>query len=181
MEDDAGATAAYFVISEDNIRREIALPWVASGSDAESSAPEGAFLLSSTHPRAYGNFARIFARYVRAEHLLTVEEAVRRLTSLPADDLSLVDRGRLRTGAFADIVIFDPDAFQDHSTYENPMQFATGVEQVFVNGKLALKDGEPTGAATGRAVRGRALTGAEGGGCRASSKDWTWIDQPPAN
>lgn len=180
IEDDAGASAAYTFISEDNIAREFALPWVSSGSDAESSAPEGVFLLSSTHPRAYGNFARIFAKYVRKEHVVSVQEAVRKLTSLPADVLSLADRGRLRAGAFADVVIFDPKTFQDHSTYVKPLQYATGVTDVFVNGKLALKDGEPTGAPTGRVVRGRAWTGTlGGGGCRASSKDWTWIDQPP--
>jgi N-acyl-D-amino-acid deacylase len=179
IEDDAGASLAYTFISEDNIPRQLALPWVSSGSDAESSAPEGVFLLSSTHPRAYGNFARLFAKYVRDEHVLSVEEAVHRLTALPADVLSLADRGRLRAGAFADIVIFDPQAFQDHSTYEKPLQYATGVTDVFINGKLALLDGEPTGAGTGRVVRGRAWTGARGGGCRASSKDWSWIDQPP--
>jgi N-acyl-D-amino-acid deacylase len=179
IEDDAGASLAYTFISEDNIPRQLALPWVSSGSDAESSAPEGVFLLSSTHPRAYGNFARLFAKYVRDEHVLSVEEAVHRLTALPADVLSLEDRGRLRAGAFADIVIFDPQAFQDHSTYEKPLQYATGVSDVFINGKLALRDGEPTGEATGRVVRGRAWTGARGGGCRASSKDWSWIDQPP--
>jgi N-acyl-D-amino-acid deacylase len=179
IEDDAGAGSAYTVISEDNIPRQIALPWVSSGSDAESSAPEGVFLLSSTHPRAYGNFARIFAKYVREEHVLSVEEAVRKLTTLPAGVLSLTDRGRLAKGAFADIVIFDPKTFQDHSTYAKPMQYATGVTDVFVNGKLALKDGEPTGNLTGRVLRGRAWTGVSGGGCRASSKDWTWIDSPP--
>ena len=179
IEDEAGIGVAYTFISEDNIRRQIVLPWVSFASDAESSAPEGVFLLSSTHPRAYGNFARIFAKYVRDEHLLTVEEAVRKLTSLPADVLSLTDRGRLKVGAFADIVIFDPKTFQDHSTYVKPMQYATGVTDVIINGKLALKDGQPTGVATGRVLRGRAWTGAPGGGCRASSKDWTWSDQPP--
>jgi N-acyl-D-amino-acid deacylase len=181
IEDDAGAGAAYTIINEDNIPQQLALPWVSSGSDAESSAPEGVFLLSSTHPRAYGNFARIFAKYVRDEHVVSVEEAVRKLTSLPADVLSLADRGRLRKGAFADIVIFDPKTFQDHSTYAKPMQYATGMSDVFINGRLALKDGEPTGAHTGRVLRGRAWTGAAGGGCRASSKAWTWIDQPPAH
>jgi N-acyl-D-amino-acid deacylase len=176
IEDDAGEAfeVAYTFVSEDNMPRQLALPWVSSGSDAESSAPVGVFLLSSPHPRAYGNFARIFAKYVREEHVLPVEEAVRRLTSLPADVLSLDDRGRLRAGAFADVVIFDPNTFQDHSTYEKPMQYATGVTDVFINGKLALKDGQPTGTATGRVVRGRAWTGAQGGGCRASSKAWTW-------
>ena len=179
IEDDAGAGAAYTIISEDNIPRELVLPWVSSGSDAESSAPEGVFLLSSTHPRAYGNFARIFAKYVRQEHVLSVEEAVRKLTSLPADVLSLTDRGRLRQGAYADIVIFDPKTIQDHSTYAKPMQYATGVTDVLINGKLALRDGEPTGNLPGRILRGRAWTGAPGGGCKASAKDWRWIDQPP--
>jgi N-acyl-D-amino-acid deacylase len=181
IEDDAGVSMAYTFISEANIGREIVLPWVSFASDAESSAPEGVFLLSSTHPRAYGNFARIFAKYVRDEHLMPVEEAVRKLTSLPADVLSLKDRGRLRSGAFADLLIFDLKTIQDHSTYAKPMQYATGVTDVFVNGVLALKDGEPTGASTGRVLRGRAWTGVPGGGCRASSKDWAWIDQPPGH
>jgi N-acyl-D-amino-acid deacylase len=179
LEDDAGIQIAYTFISEDNIRRQIVLPWVSFASDAESSAPEGVFLLSSTHPRAYGNFARIFAKYVRDERLLTVEEAVRKLTSLPANVLSLTDRGRLQAGAFADVVIFDPKTVQDHSTYVKPMQYATGVSDVIINGKLALKDGQPTGTATGRVLHGRAWTGAAGGACRASSKDWTWTDQAP--
>lgn len=179
IEDEAGETLAYTFISEDNIPRQLALPWVSLGSDAESSAPEGAFLLSSTHPRAYGNFARLFAKYVREKHVLSVEEAVRRVTALPADVLSLGDRGRLRAGAYADLVLFDPNTFQDHSTYEKPLTYATGVSEVWVNGKLALHDGQPTGTPSGRVVRGRAWTGAPGGGCRASSKDWTWTDQPP--
>ena len=178
MEDAAGEEAAYTFISEDNIPRQLALPWVSSGSDAESSAPEGVFLLSSTHPRAYGNFARIFAKYVREEHVLPVEEAVRRLTSLPAQVLSLHDRGRLRTGAFADVVLFDPATFQDHSTYANPLLYATGVSDVLINGRFALKEGIPTGVPTGRVIRGRAWKGAPGGGCRASAKDWQWVDQP---
>ncbi len=174
IQDDAGVGAAYTIISEQNIEKQIVLPWVSSGSDAESSAPEGVFLLSSTHPRAYGNFARLFARYVREDHLLSVQEAVRKLTSLPADVLSLKDRGRLKVGGFADVVIFDPATFQDHSTYAKPMQYATGVTDVFINGKEALKDGEPTGALPGRILRGRAWTGAPGGGCRPSSKDWAY-------
>jgi N-acyl-D-amino-acid deacylase len=176
LEDDAGDldTVAYTFISEDNIPRQIVLPWVSFGSDAESSAPEGVFLLSSAHPRAYGNFARLFAKYVRDGHVLTVEQAVRKLTSLPADVLSLADRGRLRRGAFADIVIFDPQAFQDHSTYERPLQYATGVTDVFVNGRLALENGEPTGVTTGRVIRGRAWVGAPRGGCRESSNEWSW-------
>lgn len=179
IEDDAGVGAAYTIISEENIARQIVLPWVSSGSDAESSAPEGVFLLSSTHPRAYGNFARLFAKYVREERLLSVQEAVRKLTSLPADVLSLEARGRLKAGNFADVVIFDPARIQDHATYQKPMQYATGVTDVFINGQLALKDGEPTGAHSGRILRGRAWTGAGGGGCRKSASDWTWMDQPP--
>jgi len=179
IEDEAGAGAAYTIISEENIPRQLVLPWVSSGSDAESSAPEGVFLLSSTHPRAYGNFARLFAKYVREQHVFTVEEAVRRLTTLPANVLSLADRGRLKAGAFADVVIFDPKTIQDHATYAQPMQYASGVSDVIINGKLALKDGQPTGVATGRVLRGRAWTGVPGGGCKPSSKQWTWIDQPP--
>ena len=176
LADDAGDLddVAYTFISEENIPREIALPWVSFGSDAESSAPEGPFLLSSTHPRAYGNFARLFAKYVRDEHVITVEEAVRRLTSLPADVLSLSDRGRLRKGAYADLVIFDPQAIQDHSTYQKPLQFATGVTDVFINGQAALLNGRPTGATPGRIIRGRAWTGHPGGGCRNSAKEWKW-------
>ncbi|MDE2137110.1 MAG: D-aminoacylase [Gammaproteobacteria bacterium] len=179
IEDDAGVGAAYTIISEENIERQIVLPWVSSGSDAESSAPEGVFLLSSTHPRAYGNFARLFAKYVREERLLSVQEAVRKLTSLPADVLSLSGRGRLRAGNYADVVVFDPANIQDHATYRKPMQYATGVSDVFINGQLALRDGAPTGAHSGRVLRGRAWTGAGGSGCRKSASEWTWIDQPP--
>jgi N-acyl-D-amino-acid deacylase len=178
IEDGAGEYVAYDFISEDNIRREIVLPWVSFGSDEAASAPEGAFLLSSSHPRGYGNFARIFAKYVREEHLLSVEEAVRKLTTLPANVLALTDRGRLRAGAYADVVIFDANTFQDRATYKEPQRYAAGVTDVFVNGKLALKNGEPTGSPTGRVVHGRAWRGAPGGGCRSSSGDWTWIGDP---
>jgi N-acyl-D-amino-acid deacylase len=174
IEDGTRVGVAYFLMSEDNVRRQISLPWVSFGSDEQGDAPEGVFLLSAAHPRAYGNFARVFAKYVREEHALSIEEAVRRMTSLPADNLSLQDRGRLRPGAFADIVVFDPASIQDHATYQNSHQLSTGVSEVIVNGKLALKDGKPTGAATGRVVRGRAWTGAAGGGCRRSAADWTW-------
>jgi len=179
IENGADPFVAYTLISEDNIRHQVAIPWVSFGSDAEASAPEGAFLLSSTHPRAYGNFARLLARYVRDEHALSLAAAIRKLAALPADVLSLKDRGHLRAGAFADVVIFDPDKIQDHATYQQPLQYATGVSDVFVNGQLALKDGVPTGSHSGRALRGRAWTGVAGGGCRASSADWRWIDQPP--
>ena len=174
IEDGSRVGVAYFLMSEDNVRREVPLPWVSFGSDEEGAAPEGVFLLSAPHPRAYGNFARLFAKYVRQEHALTVEEAVRKLTSLPADNLSLKDRGHLRAGDFADIVVFDPNAMQDHATYDKPHQLSTGVSDVLVNGKFALKDGKPTGVATGRVVRGRAWTGAAGGGCRHAASEWTW-------
>ncbi len=174
IEDGAPRGVAYFLISEANVRRQMSLPWVSFGSDEQGDAPEGVFLLSAAHPRAYGNFARVFAKYVREDHALSTEEAVRRLTSLPADNLSLKDRGRLRTGAFADVVVFDPNTIQDHATYEKSHQLSTGVSYVIVNGKLALKEGKATGAATGKVVRGRAWTGADGGGCRRAPSDWTW-------
>jgi N-acyl-D-amino-acid deacylase len=174
IEDGSRVGVAYFLMSEDNIRRQVALPWVSFGSDEQGDAPEGVFLLSAAHPRAYGNFARVFAQYVRKDHVVSVEEAVRKLTSLPADNLSLKDRGRLKAGDFADVVVFDPNTIQDHATYEKPHQLSTGVSYVIVNGKMAIKDGVPTGAATGRAVRGRAWKGNPEGGCRNSAKDWTW-------
>ena len=174
IEDGSRVGIAYFLMSEDNIRRQVALPWVSFGSDEAGDAPEGVFLLSAAHPRAYGNFARVFAQYVRKDHALSIEEAVRKLTSLPADNMSLPDRGRLKVGAFADVVVFDPNAVQDHATYQKPHQLSSGVSYVIVNGRLAIKGGEPTGAATGRVVRGRAWTGATHGGCRSAAKDWTW-------
>jgi len=174
IEDGSRVGIAYFLMNEDNIRRQVALPWVSFGSDEAGDAPEGVFLLSAAHPRAYGNFARVFAQYVRKDHALSIEDAVRKLTSLPADNLSLPDRGRLKNGAFADIVVFDPATIQDHATYEKPHQLSSGVSYVIVNGKWAIKDGNPTAAATGRVVRGRAWTGAAQGGCRKSAQDWTW-------
>jgi N-acyl-D-amino-acid deacylase len=174
IEDGSRVGVAYFLMSEDNIRRQVALPWVSFGSDEQGDAPEGVFLLSAAHPRAYGNFARVFAQYVRKDHVVSVEEAVRKLTSLPADNLSLKDRGRLKAGGFADVVVFDPNTIQDHATYEKPHQLSTGVSYAIVNGKMAIKDGIPTGAATGRVVRGRAWKGNPEGGCRNSAKDWTW-------
>ena len=174
IEDGSRVEIAYFLMSEENVRRAVALPWVGLGSDASAPAPEGIFLLSAVHPRAYGNFARLFARYVREEKVFTVQEAVRKLTSLPADTLSLEWRGRLRPGAFADVVVFDPSTIQDHATFAAPHQLATGVTHVLVNGKLALRDGAPTGAATGRFVRGRAFRTASAGGCRGSAADWAW-------
>ena len=116
----------------------------------------------------------MFAKYVREDHVLTTQEAVRRLTSLPADNLALKDRGRLRAGAYADVVVFDPATIQDHATFDNPHQLATGVSQVLINGSFAIADGAATRAPTGRVVRGRAWTGAKGGGCRVAAKDWSW-------
>jgi N-acyl-D-amino-acid deacylase len=174
IEDGSRVGIGYFLMSEDNVRREVALPWVSFGSDEGGDAPEGVFLLSAAHPRAYGNFARVFAQYVRKDHALSVEEAVRKLSSLPADNLSLPERGRLHAGAFADAVVFDPNTMQDHATYAKSHQLSTGVSYVVVNGKLAIKEGVATGAATGRVVRGRAWSGYANGGCRAAAKDWNW-------
>ncbi|HTS03449.1 MAG TPA: amidohydrolase family protein, partial [Thermoanaerobaculia bacterium] len=174
VEDGTRVGVAYFLMSEDNVRRQVALPWVSFGSDADAPAPEGAFLLSGEHPRAYGNFARVLAKYARDEKVVTVEDAVRRLSAFPAENLSLTDRGRLKKGYFADVVIFDPKTIQDHATYDKPHQLSTGVENVWINGVQALKDGEATRAPSGRVVRGRAWTGAPHGGCRASSSEWQW-------
>ncbi len=165
---------AYFLMSEENVRRETALPWVSFGSDEGGPAPEGVFLESNNHPRAYGNFARLLAKYVREEHALSLESAIHKLTALPAANLSLAYRGRLNAGDVADVVVFDPAAIADHATYDKPHQLATGVSTVLVNGQLAIDQGKATGAPTGRVVRGRAWTGRAGGGCRASSHDWTW-------
>ncbi len=162
VQDDSRVGTIYFMMSEDNVRRQIALPWVSFGSDAGSLAPEEPFLSSNTHPRAYGNFARLLGRYVRDEGLIPLEEAVRRLTSLPAENLKIVGRGRLAPGYFADIVVFDPATVSDHATFESPHQLATGVRDVFVNGERVLAEGEHTGAIPGRVVRGPGWSGAEG-------------------
>jgi N-acyl-D-amino-acid deacylase len=157
--DDSRVGTVYFLMSEENVRRQIALPWVSFGSDAGSIAPEGVFLKSNPHPRAYGNFSRLLGRYVRDEGIIPLEEAVRRLTSLPAANLKLRRRGTLRPGYFADVVVFDPAAITDHATFEEPHQLATGMKHVFVNGEQVLKDGEHTGATPGRVVRGPGWTG----------------------
>jgi N-acyl-D-amino-acid deacylase len=174
IEDGSRVGIAYFLMSEDNVRKQVALPWMSFGSDEAGDAPEGVFLLSNAHPRAYGNFARVFAQYVRKDHALSIEQAVHQLSTLPADELSLPDRSRLKAGAYADVVVFDAATIQDHATYDKPHQLSTGVKHVIVNGRFALRDGVPTGAATGRVVRGRAWTGAAGGGCRKSASDWSW-------
>jgi len=154
IEDDSRVSTVYFLMSEENVKKQIKLPWVSFCSDAGSLAPEGVFLKSSTHPRAYGNFARLLGKYVRQEKVITLAEAVRRLSSLPAENLKLEKRGKLEKGYYADIVIFDPDTISDHATYEKPHQYATGMVHVFVNGKQVLKDCEHTGAKPGRFVRG---------------------------
>lgn len=154
IEDDSRVGAVYFLMSEENVRKQIALPWMSFGSDAESLAPEGVFLKANPHPRAYGTFARVLGRYVREEKIIPLEEAIRRMTSLPAENLKLDRRGRLKVGYFADVVVFDPAKIQDHATYERPHQYATGVIHVFVNGVPVLRNGEHTGATPGRVVRG---------------------------
>jgi len=154
VEDHTRIGTIYFLMSEDNVRRELQLPWVSFGSDAGAPAPEGVFLKSNPHPRAYGNFARVLGHYARDEKLVPLEEAVRRLTSLPAENLRLKERGRLAPGFFADVVVFDPATVADHATFEAPHQLATGVEHVFVNGVAVLLDGQPRGATPGRVVRG---------------------------
>jgi N-acyl-D-amino-acid deacylase len=144
----------FFLMSEDNVRKQVRLPWVSFGSDAASMAPEDPFTRSSAHPRAYGNFARLLGRYVRDEKLLSLEEAVRRLAALPAQNLGLDRRGRLEPGMFADVVVFDPATIADRATFEKPHQYAVGMRHVFVNGVPVLKDGEHTGATPGRALKG---------------------------
>src|SRR6516165_8995489 len=153
IEDDSRVEAVYFLMSEDNIRKQIVLPWVSFASDADPEGIDGVFLKSSTHPRAFGTFARVYAQYVRGEKLLTVEEAVRKMTSLPAANLGIAQRGLLQPGYFADIAVFDPATIQDHATFEKPRQLATGVSAVFVNGQQVLRDGEHTGAKPGRVVK----------------------------
>jgi len=160
------AGALYFLMSDENVRRQTALPWMSFGSDAEASAPEGVFLKSSTHPRAYGNFARFLGHYVRDQKVVSLSDAVRRLTSLPAENLGLRDRGRLAPGMAADVVLFDPATITDHATYERPMQYATGVRDVFVNGVEVLRNGEHTAATPGRFLKGPGWTGwPDGGAC----------------
>jgi N-acyl-D-amino-acid deacylase len=152
VEDESRVGACYFIASEDNIRREIAIEWMSFGSDEAAPAPEGVFLKSNPHPRAYGTFARLLGHYVRDEGLVPLEEAVRRLTSFPAKNLRLDRRGRLAKGYFADIVAFDASRIADHATYAEPHRYATGVVDVFVNGEQVLRRGEHTGARPGRVL-----------------------------
>ena len=167
IEDGSRVGILFRMMNEANVARNVALPWMSFGSDAAAQAPEGPFLKSRPHPRAYGTFARALGHYARDEGRMSLAEGVRRMTSLPATNLGLHQRGRLASGYFADLAVFDPKTFVDRSTVEQPQAFATGMRTVVVNGKVVLKDGEPTNAAAGQVVRGPGWTGWPGGGaCR---------------
>src|SRR5437868_7108554 len=153
-EDESRIGALYFIISEDNVKKELTKPWISFGSDEASQAPEGVFLKSNPHPRAYGNFARVLGKYLRDEKVIPMKEAIRRLSGLPATNLGLDHRGCLKEWMFADVVVFDPATIADRATYEKPHQYAVGMKHVFVNGVQVLKDGEHTGAKPGRALWG---------------------------
>lgn len=161
LEDNRRVGTAYFLMSEENVELGLSQPWITFGSDAQSAAPEGVFLESSTHPRAYGNFARFLGHYVRERELVPLPEAIHRLTRLPAETWQLTDRGCLDPGCYADIVVFNPDTITDHATFADPQQLATGVDHVFVNGVQVLDQGEHTGETPGRVVRGPGYTGDE--------------------
>jgi len=157
-EDESRIGTIYFMISEENIKKELAKPWISFGSDEASQAPEGVFLKSNPHPRAYGNFARVLGKYVRDEKVLPMSDAIHRLSGLPATNLGLDHRGFIKEGMFADVVVFDPATIADRATFEKPHQYAVGVKHVFVNGVQVLKDGEHTGAKPGRALWGPGKT-----------------------
>jgi N-acyl-D-amino-acid deacylase len=163
IDDGSNVSAVFFSMSDDNLRKEIAIPWMSFGSDGQSMAPEGVFVRSATHPRAYGNFARLLGHYVRDEKIISLEEAVYRLTTLPATNMKIVRRGALKKGYFADIVIFDPAKIKDNATFENPHQLSVGMSYVLVNGVEVLKNGEHTGATPGRVVRGPGWVAAKKG------------------
>ena len=154
IEDDSRVDAVFFLMSEDNIHRKLALPWVSFGSDAGALAAEGVFINKNSHPRAYGNFSRLLGKYVRDEKIIPLQEAIRRMTSLPASNIGIDSRGQLSEGYYADVVIFDPERITDTATFEEPHQYATGIWHVFVNGEQVLKNGRHTGATPGRVVRG---------------------------
>lgn len=159
VEDGSSVSTIYFLMSEENVKKQIALPWMSFGSDARSMATEGVFLRSSTHPRAYGNVARLLGKYVRDEKVIPLEEAVHKLSKYPASNLKIEKRGSLERGNYADVVLFDPEAINDKATFEDPHQYAEGVKHVFVNGTQVLKDGEHTGELPGMVVRGPGYTG----------------------
>ena len=154
IQDGSRVGTVYFLMDEENVKRQIQLPYMSFGSDAGSLAPEGVFLKNSTHPRAFGNFARLLGKYVRDEQLIPMEEAIYKLSGLPATNLKIKERGFLKENYFADVVVFDPKSIRDFATFENPMQYATGVEQVWVNGTHVLENGTHTGAFGGRFVKG---------------------------
>jgi len=154
IEDNSRVDAVFFLMSEDNIRRKLAMPWVSFGSDAGALAAEGVFTNKNSHPRAYGNFSRLLGKYVRDEQIITLQEAVRRMTSLPASNIGIDRRGQLSEGYYADVVVFDPERIADLATFEEPHQYAAGVWHVFVNGEQVLLNGRHTGATPGRVVRG---------------------------
>ena len=154
VEDESRIDTIYFLMSEENVKKELAKPWISFGSDEASQAPEGVFLKSNPHPRAYGNFARVLGKYSRDEKVIALAEAVRRLSALPATNLGLDHRGFLKEGMFADVVVFDPATIADRATFEKPHQYAIGMKHVFVNGVQVLKDGEHIGAKPGRALWG---------------------------
>ena len=164
VEDGTRIQVVYFSMSPENVKKEVALPWMSFGSDAGSQAPEGVFLKSSTHPRTYGNVARLLGHYVRDEHATTLQDAVRRLTLLPATNLGLRQRGALKVHFYADVVVFDPAHIRDNATFEKPQQLANGVDDVFINGVQVMKGGHHTGAKPGRFLRGPGWTGWPGGG-----------------
>src|SRR5438067_2361557 len=157
-EDESRIGTIYFIMSEENVKKELRKPWISFGSDEASQAPESPFTKSNPHPRAYGNFARVLGKYCRDEKILTLPEAVRRLSAQPAENLGLDHRGMLKEGMFADVVVFDPATIIDHATFDKPHQFATGMKHVFVNGAQVIKDGEHTGSKPGRALWGPGKT-----------------------
>ncbi|MEP1447273.1 MAG: D-aminoacylase [Paraglaciecola sp.] len=174
IEDNSRVNVIYYTMSEDNLKRKIVLPYVSFSSDGMAISAEGNVLKSAQHPRSYGAFSRVFSHYVRDLKLITVAQAVHRMSAAPADILGLKDRGRLKVGNYADIVIFNIDTIQDYATYTQPHQYSKGVSTVIINGVEALRDGEPTSARPGQVVRGRAWTGWSDGGCRSSASDWDW-------
>lgn len=154
IQDSTRVGVAYFLMSEENVRKQVAIPWMSFGSDEGSYTNEGIFLKANAHPRAYGTFARVIGKYTRNEKIISLSEAIRKLTKLPATNLSLSRRGEIKVGYFADIVIFNPTTIKDHATFDKPHQYATGMIHVWVNGQQVLKDGEHSGAKPGRFVKG---------------------------
>ena len=154
IQDGSRVGTVYFLMSEENVKRQIKLPYMSFGSDAGSMATEGVFLKSSTHPRAFGNFARLLGKYVRDEKVISLEEAIYKLSGFPASNLKIKNRGTLKINNYADVVVFDPKSIQDFATFENPMQYATGINHVFVNGSHVLKNGDHTGVLAGKFVKG---------------------------